>query len=136
MKKRLGSSPMLELIVYLIIIMSISATVYLNPDLTSIGRDSQNKAIVNTVASAVAQFKFETGDYPSQLNDLTIKKDIYGPYLLAENLKDTYAQPINYSFNAEQKKFMVWSNGKNKVSNSNIGTGTIAGDDVGIVIKQ
>lgn len=31
---------------------------------------------------------------------------------------------------------MVWSNGKNKVSNSNIGTGTIAGDDVGIVIKQ
>lgn len=136
MKKRLGFSPILELMIALIVLMIMSGAVYLNTDLISVGKDSQNKAIVNTVASAVAQFKFETGDYPSQLNDLTIKKDIYGPYLLAENLKDTYDQPINYSFNAEQKKFMVWSNGKNKVSNSNIGTGTIAGDDVGIVIKQ
>lgn len=135
MKKRNGYT-MIEVMIVLVIMIALSAGIFLSSDLSSVGRDSKNKMIVNTVASAVSQFKFETGDYPVQLNDLTTKKDIYGPYLLAENLKDTYGQNINYSFSVDQKFFMVWSNGKNKVSNSNSGIGLIAGDDVGIVIRQ
>lgn len=98
----------------------------------ALGRNSSSKTGVATLATAISQYKFEIGEYPLNLNSLTVSNEQYGPYISSAALKDPWNQNYNYSYN--DNSFAVWSNGPDKKNNSGGGVpAAFQGDDIGVI---
>lgn len=92
----------------------------------------RQKTGVATLATAISQYKFETGEYPLNLNSLTVSNEQYGPYISSAALRDPWNQNYNYSYN--DNSFAVWSNGPDKKNNSGGGVpAAFQGDDIGVI---
>ena len=106
---------------------------------SSVGHDAAVKADIAKIAAAVAQYKYETGDYPDNLAQLTQSSGGYGPWLPSGLLMDKYGCAVNYAVSQGEKKFAVWSSGRDKTSNASGGTGgvpeTFGGDDAGLFMN-
>lgn len=136
MKKRSGFS-IIEVMCVLITFIALSAGVFVLSESTQrVGTYHSDKVLTATVASAVSQYKFETGNYPASLNNLTTKSpDNKGPWLTGSFL-DSYNQQLVYRYYASEKMFKVYSKGANKADNSNSSDASLGGDDIGVVIRQ
>lgn len=78
----------------------------------------------------VKNYKSEIGTYPRQLEDLTVTKDGYGPWI--EKIpEDPYADSgIYYRYKCNREGFVLFSVGNDGKVSSNIHDG-ILGDDKG-----
>lgn len=86
--------------------------------------DSFNTRAQTDIASlktAIMSYKYEIKQYPNNLNELTIKQGVYGPWINS-TLLDPWDHAYNYSHTAST--FTVWSSGPNG-ANDNGG-----GDDI------
>ncbi|MGM9580420.1 MAG: type II secretion system protein GspG [Anaerovibrio sp.] len=76
----------------------------------------------------VKKYKSEIGTYPKKLEDLTVTKDGYGPWI--EKIpNDPYAGEI-YRYKCNREGFVLFSVGSDGEASSNISDG-ILGDDKG-----
>ena len=77
---------------------------------------------------SVKKYKSEIGTYPKKLEDLTVTKDGYGPWI--EKIpKDPYTGEI-YRYKCNRDGFVLFSVGCDREASSNISDG-IMGDDKG-----
>lgn len=132
MKKKVHAGfSIIEIMVALGIVLSMAVAILpVGNNYFALGRNSSSKTGVATLATAISQYKFEIGEYPLNLNSLTltVSNGQYGPYISSAALKD----PCNYSYN--DNSFAVWSNGPDKKNNSGGGVPTaFQGDDIGVI---
>mgnify|MGYP005903588437 CR=1 FL=1 len=114
MKKKVHAGfSIIEIMVALGIVLSMAVAILpVGNNYFALGRNSSSKTGVATLATAISQYKFETGEYPLNLNSLTVSNEQYGPYISSAALRDPWNQNYNYSYN--DNSFAVWSNGPDK----------------------
>ena len=96
------------------------------------GKSNKARADTAVLSGLIAQYHLEVGEYPGNLNALTKTVGQYGPWL-NESLKDPWTNG-EYYYILGLNKFIVYSGGPDKSSNSNLTNG-ITGDDIGFVGK-
>lgn len=128
----------IELLIVLSAITVLSTGVFvISKNLLDSSRQSTAKNQVSSISTAIAQYKFETGSYPSSLEELIKSKDKYGPWLSnADKLIDPWGSKLNYvktRSTTQDNNYIssVWSNGPNKTNDSN--SETFGNDDIGII---
>lgn len=132
MSKKSGFTIIEILVVLGVVIAMAIAVLPVGSNYFALGRNSSSKTGVATLATAISQYKFEIGEYPLNLNSLTVSNGQYGPYISSTALKDSWNQNYNYSYN--DNSFAVWSNGPDKKNNSGGGVPTaFQGDDIGVI---
>ena len=60
------------------------------------------------ISSAVSQYNYDIGEYPTNLTALTSKKNGKGPWL-DELKKDPWNQDYQYKISSDKKRYAVWS---------------------------
>ena len=60
------------------------------------------------ISSAVSQYNYDIGEYPTTLTALTSKKNGKGPWL-DELKKDPWNQDYQYKISSDKKRYAVWS---------------------------
>lgn len=134
MKKKVHAGfSIIEIMVALGIVLSMAVAILpVGNNYFALGSNSSSKTGVATLATAISQYKFETGEYPLNLNSLTVSNEQYGPYISSAALRDPWNQNYNYSYN--DNSFAVWSNGPDKKNNSGGGVpAAFQGDDIGVI---
>lgn len=128
----------IELLIVLSAITVLSTGVFvISKNLLDSSRQSTAKNQVSSISTAIAQYKFETGSYPSSLEELTKPKGKYGPWLSdSTKLIDPWGTKLNYvkiKSTTQDNDYIssVWSNGPNKTNDSN--SETFSKDDIGII---
>ena len=122
----------LEMSLCIVAIMIIMAgAMYFIPDLISTSREERAVAETSALGGLISQYRMEVGEYPQTLEDLTQPKEQYGPWI-HEIPKDVYNKGGDYNYYSDEKRFIVFSSGKNGSAESNLGSG-ISGDDVGVI---
>jgi general secretion pathway protein G len=139
MKQRKGFS-LIEIMICLGVMIALARLILPNATgYSTIGHDAAVKADLAKIAAAVAQHKYEIGDYPAALSQLTEANGSHGPWLPSGVLTDKYGSAVNYAVSQEKKKFAVWSSGRDKASNASGGSDgvpeTFGGDDAGIFMN-
>ena len=83
MKKKVHAGfSIIEIMVALGIVLSMAVAILpVGNNYFALGRNSSSKTGVATLATAISQYKFETGEYPLNLNSLTVSNEQYGPYI-------------------------------------------------------
>ena len=136
MQKRPAFSVIETTFAVMLIILLSCAILPIGSSYTDMGHHPANKALVGAVATAVSQYKFDTGAYPASLADLTEPKGSYGPWLNDFKLKDSNGTLLNYAYTTEAAQFAVWSNGGDKTNNSGASVPSeFKGDDIGVLIN-
>lgn len=138
--KRNGFS-MIEVMVCLICILCLSAAIA--PDFSAysgIGKSTSTRIRIGTISTAIAQYRFEMGYYPTSLSVLKTKSGQYGPWISTqEAFQDEYGVAMKYAFNNGTNRFALWSYGTNKRNDSAVsGDGVpnaIQKDDIGFIGK-
>ena len=126
----------LIIVISVITVLSTGAFIILENVLDS-SRHSTAENQVSSISTAIAQYKFETGLYPSSLEELTKPKGKYGPWLSdSTKLIDPWGTKLNYvkiKSTTQDNNYIssVWSNGPNKTNDSN--SETFSKDDIGII---
>lgn len=100
------------------------------PVLFDSGKSDKALSDTATLGGLVSEYDLEIGSYPNSLTDLTKTQGQYGPWIKEVPQDPFIHQDYKYSFN--DKGFIVFSVGKDKVVSSDIATG-ISGDDIGFV---
>ena len=97
MKKKVHAGfSIIEIMVALGIVLSMAVAILpVGNNYFALGRNSSSKTGVATLATAISQYKFETGEYPLNLNSLTVSNEQYGPYISSAALRDPWNQ--NYT---------------------------------------
>ena len=75
MKKKVHAGfSIIEIMVALGIVLSMAVAILpVGNNYFALGRNSSSKTGVATLATAISQYKFETGEYPLNLNSLTVR---------------------------------------------------------------
>ncbi|KHM52314.1 hypothetical protein NZ47_05550 [Anaerovibrio lipolyticus] len=95
-------------------------------------RNEDARAGAGSIGAAISQYHFEIGSFPDNLSDLTEENGQYGPWIL--NLpKDPWANGADFQYLHDDKKFAIFSVGKDKGASSSLTE--ISSDDVGFVGK-
>ncbi|MDR1701513.1 MAG: type II secretion system GspH family protein [Sporomusaceae bacterium] len=147
MKKRAGVilGQMAVAMAILVILCSYGIT-----NVDTFKHPSQNAAAmqnINALAGFISQYRYQTGSYPPNLEALTVKKGVYGPWILKLPTEDpwgTKSAGIDgnggtsaYCYAKSANGFAVWSLGKNQANNSGGGGNVLptafGGDDVGVL---
>lgn len=93
------------------------------------GRTARATADAAQIGAAISQYKFELGNYPANLNELTRKVDAFGPWLRKVPV-DPWNNAYEYRKNADG--FAVWSKGRDKTTNGS-SAAAIGKGDIGFV---
>lgn len=96
------------------------------------GRHNKAQTDVSSISAAIKQYKFEIGSYPATLSALTTKSGSYGPWLDSDTITDPWGTAYKFSIDDTNRRFGVWSCGKNKTDETGSYSGSFAGDDIGI----
>ena len=129
-KKRGMSIIEMSLCVVAVIFM-MAAAMYFIPDLISTSREERAVAETAALGGLISQYHMEVGEYPNSLNDLTKENGQYGPWI-HKIPTDYFSKGGAYNYIHNDKKFVVFSSGKNQSPESSLANG-ISGDDVGVV---
>lgn len=113
------------------VIMMMAAAMYFIPDLISTSREERAVAETTALGGLISQYHMEVGEYPNSLNDLTKENGQYGPWI-HKIPTDYFSKGGVYNYIHNDKKFVVFSSGKNQSPESSLANG-ISGDDVGVV---
>lgn len=86
-------------------------------------RTDDTQAKVADYLFAIEQYKYEMGEYPATLNELTEAKDNgqYGPWI-NDNFKDSWGHDFKYAY-SEKDGFIVYSLGRKGEDNSSLSEG-------------
>lgn len=135
MQTKKGGFTLVEAAIVLAVIMVIGAgAIPIARNFMAIGYNSRQKADLGTIATAISQYAFEMQALPANLTILTVKNGQYGPWLTEGALTDPWDQKYNYTFDAAERRYAVWSNGPNRVNNSGGGIpSAFKNDDIGII---
>lgn len=96
------------------------------------GRYNKAKTDISSISAAIKQYKFEMDSYPASLSSLTTKSGSYGPWLDSDTLTDPWGTSYKFSVDETNRRFGVWSCGKNKTDETGSYKGSFSGDDIGI----
>lgn len=113
------------------IMIMMAAGMYFIPDMINTSREERAVAEISALGGLISQYRMEVGKYPETLNDLTKAQDQYGPWI-HKIPTDYFNGGNNYNYLHNNKKFIVFSSGKNGSADSSLEQG-ISGDDVGVV---
>lgn len=113
------------------IIFMMAAAMYFIPDLISTSREERAVAETSALGGLISQYHMEVGEYPNSLDDLTRENGQYGPWI-HKIPTDYFSKGGAYNYLHNDKKFVVFSSGKNQSPESSLANG-ISGDDVGVV---
>ena len=124
---------LIEILVACAIIVALAVgAILIGSTLLDQGRHNKAQTDVSSISAAIKQYKFEMGSYPATLSALTTKSGSYGPWLDSDTLTDPWGTAYKFSVDNTNRRFGVWSCGKNKTDETGSYTGSFAGDDIGI----
>lgn len=127
-----------EIIVCLGSILALSTAAVIGSEvIMKNGRYNAAKANVSAISIAVSQYRFETGNYPANLNVLTSVDEATGkgPWIVADSIFDPWHNEYMLYVNGTSG-FAVWSMGADGQNNSGepvteFNSGG-EGDDIGV----
>lgn len=114
-----------------IIMLLMAAGAYKINSVLEESRIAQATAITANIAAAISQYKLEIGEYPLKLENLTEKKDNFGPWI-KEIKKDAWKNEYIYQFNDDG--YVIYSHGVNGRPDGSSFNG-IANGDIGCIGK-
>lgn len=128
-RKKKGFSLSIDVIAYLIAVLAIvSIGLWKSGDFRDTAKINRAATETAAIGALVSEYRFETGEYPEELSDLTEKKDQYGPWI-KEIPEDPWNPGNEYKYKKDENGFSVYSVGKggqdsstaDAVSDNNIG---------------
>ncbi len=124
---------LVEILVACAIIVALAVgAILIGSTLLDQGRHNKAQTDVSSISAAIKQYKFEMGSYPNKLSALTTKSGSYGPWLDSDTLTDPWGTTYMFSVDNTNRRFGVWSCGKNKKNDTGSYKDSFAGDDIGI----
>lgn len=118
MNKKHGAYFILEIAFFLIFVacISLAAFSFHYGDTMDTGKVNIVKSETSAIGSAVSQYKFEVGEYPSSLNDLLTQKDGRGPWYVGKGSSAPFDDPWHnrYQYKSDDNGFTVYSTMNNK----------------------
>lgn len=147
-QKKRQASLLLDVMLGIILILIVSYVIVGNaPEYLQESRISNATATTTNYATAISQYKFEIGKYPSTLNDLTKKgtktadgedASQFGPWI-AKIEKDPWNRDYSYEkfakYGGDEDTFVVYSKGKNGSGSFNKSSMNFSGGAVGSIGK-
>lgn len=132
-ERRRNGFTLIEILVACAIIVALAVgAILIGSTLLDHGRHNKAQTDVSSISIAITQYKFEMGSYPASLSVLTTKSGSYGPWLDSDTLTDPWGTAYKFSIDEANRRFGVWSCGKNKTDETGSYKGSFAGDDIGI----
>lgn len=135
MKKECGNT-MAEFIIASSIVILLASGAFL-------GLNSYNVASKIHVAEtdisnfrmAISKYNAEIGNLPTNLNELSERKNGKGPWLTDINFIDPWGE--DYIYVVQEKSYAVWSKGPDRIDDTENGLNVdFSGDDVGILRRR
>ena len=96
------------------------------------GRFNKARTDVASISAAIKQYKFEMDSYPATLQTLVTKSGQYGPWIDSDSLTDPWGHAYKFSVDETNRRYGVWSCGKNGRDETGSYNGSFAGDDIGV----
>lgn len=125
-----------EIVVAMGIIIALGSGAFAVSDhMLKAGRFNAAKSHVSALSVAVLQYRFEVGSLPASLSVLTNKVDGKGPWIANDGLKDPWNRDYHYRVATDNSYFVIWSDGHNRVNDSDLSLPQFNNDDIGIMSR-
>lgn len=116
-------------LVFTMLIMA--AAIMKGGEFLNLGRTARAEGDAAQICAAVSQYKFEVGKYPANLNELTKKVDVFGPWI-RKVPPDPWGN--SYEYQKNEDGFAVWSKGADKTTNGS-SAAAVQNGDIGFIGK-